>query len=299
MYRPPFIGALSRTRGALLLAASLASASISSGAPAPAPAPPAREATAEIRLAVTRTGGAREKLRPGDEKRLEEVIRKRLPILAAEGATLDYRSLDDLRIRVPAAQVTPSQLRMLTRVGRLEFRHLEDIQTSLNPRGDYMIDVLNIQGAQSESTFRFRDRRTNRPIPATDFLRRCPLLASNEDLFPGSASKISSGVLLAVRVQFTDPASRRLDRFMSKPGRMLATVLDGEMVGINAVQQRVKRGKRQKGEDEQIAGVDITGGYATELEADHLAVVLNSGALPAALSVVSTRVLTEEQRRGG
>jgi preprotein translocase subunit SecD len=249
--------------------------------------------TTEVKLAVDRARTDVKKLRPTDTKTLEEVLKKRAPMLGAKDGKVDVRSFDDIRVRVLADKVEPSQLRMLGRPGQLELRYLENVQTSLNPKARYYVDVLSIQ---DKTTIRFRDRETNLPVAAPEFVRRCPLILSNADLEPDSAKVVGSGLLMAVRVRFTPRATRRLEGFTGKPGRLLAVMLDGELLSINAVTRKVNSGKKggQKGDsDVDLSELDLSGGFGTAEEAGYLALVLNSGPLPFPLTVVSNAIVAE------
>ena len=251
----------------------------------------------EIRLSVDATKGKAAKLSEADVKRLAEVLEKRLPIFATMGGRVEVRSPSDIRMRVPGHEVLPSQLQFLTRIGKLEVRHLDEVRTSVNPGGRYFLDVRTISDVNGGApAIRFRDSRADRVIPGGEFLPRCPLVLSNEDLLPDSAQRVGNGALIGVRVQFNPKGSRRLERLMKKPGRLLAIALDGEIVSINAVTSRGtprKKGEADE-EEEEVQQIDILAGFNTPEEAVYLATVFNSGVLPAPIKVVSAKLAADE-----
>jgi preprotein translocase subunit SecD len=244
----------------------------------------------EVRLGVDRTRTDIRKLRPADQKAIQEVLAKRLPILAdrgGKGGIVQVNSFDDILARVPVDKVGEPQLEMFGRRGVLEFRHLDDVQTTLNPDGRYLLDIISIQ---NKPQIRFRDRKTNQPVTAEAFIPRCPLVVSQADIAPDSA-RAGEGSPPVVSIQFTDQGTKRLQGFASKPGRLLAMVLDSELLSINASVRKV-RGKK-KGSTEEVGQMDITGACASPTEANYLAVVFNSGALPCPLTVRSTKLVAE------
>jgi len=252
------------------------------------PAPAQQDFPMEVRLAVAPSAKGTIKLTTADEKQIEEVLKKRAPILSTGEGKVEVRGPDDIRVRVPASKLAKSQLDMFVRPGRLEFRHLEDVYTASSPRGRYELDVLNVQG---ESVLRFRERESRRLVQLPEFLRRSPLILSTADLEPGGAKMIRETTYIAVRVEFNKRATKRLASFMGKPGRMLAIVLDGELISVNAVSQRPP--KRKKGEAEELGIVDIGGGFGSAEEAQDLAVVFNAGVLPHPLKVLSHAITPE------
>ncbi|MFN3653129.1 MAG: hypothetical protein ACK47B_26410 [Armatimonadota bacterium] len=265
----------------------------------------------EIKLAVDTAALPPEQrgkaLKPEELKRIEEVLTKRLPIFAEMGGTVTAGSPTEIVVKAPSSAVSPDQLEFLRRQGLLEMRELKDLRTGIGSSDRYLLEVRRVEGGrESETSLRFRDTRSNRTLSVEEFLERCPRVADNSDLEPGTARLVSSGVLMAVRVELSQRATRRLSGFYKRPGRLLGVVLDGELVALNgALQPPPPKRKRKKGEpraegeerdereDEQRAQTDIMGGFGSEREARYLALVFNSGPLPRPLKVVSTKIIAE------
>jgi preprotein translocase subunit SecD len=251
----------------------------------------------ELRLAVDRTRVRVEKLRKGDASTLQEVLEKRVAALAGSSGVVEVKDQDEIRVRIPLEKVTPEQTRALTRPGKLEFRALEDVHSNLNPDGRYLIDVLSVQG---EAQLRFRDRRSGRPISSERVIAKSPLLFDNDDLEPDGAHVAGT---VFVRVRLNERATRRLRQFVKKPGRLLAIVLDGEILAINASVTPIeppRKSKRRKGQDRAVApqaeeedtvALDVPAPITKPEEANLLVGVLNSGVLPYPLAVRSQRVV--------
>ena len=253
--------------------------------------PPSPEADRFGPRPVTRSA-ASPALRAGDLdlKAIAAVLEKRLPILSLDPGEVEVVSPTDLRVRVPFARMSRGALKQFVRAGQLEVRRLDDIMTTLNPGGKYLIDTLNVNGAYS---LRFRDRRSNKVISAKEYALRCPLLADTGDMEPDSAHRVGEGVQMGVRVQLNERATKRLRDFQKKPGRMAAVFLDGELLSVNAVTEKFRPPKRKRNEprDETLDEIDITAGFGNSEEAGYLANVLNSGALPYPLKVVSQGIM--------
>ncbi len=262
----------------------------------------------EIRIGVDRNRVEVRRLGRADERRIGEVIQGRLPLFALEGGSVDVRSLDDVRLVVPVTQpATEFQLRALRRPGLLELRHLDEVQTSLNPKARYVLEYRQIvemvpvkigEGATARQVARpretsrigFRERDSNRPVSVLDVVSRSPLIASTDDILPGSAKVITDGPL-AVRVQFRVEATRRLSRFHEKPGRLLGIMLDGEMIGMVGSVPELAGARGKKATPRVVDSLDLPGTFAVPEEAGYLAVVLNSGALPVPITVLATRLI--------
>jgi preprotein translocase subunit SecD len=243
----------------------------------------------ELRLAVDQTRLPDAKKRRVDGKVLAAALAKRLPILSKEPGTVEFKAPDDIRVRLPGEAPGEIALQAFTRRAQLEFRDLDDVQSSFNPKGRYVIDFLTVQ---DQTSLRFRDRRTNRLVPTDRLLERCPLLASTADLVPDSTQPLGGGAILGVRVHFTDAAARRLTRFASRPGRLLVATLDGEIVAINGTAPQTG-GKKRREPVPKVEEMDIVAKVRSVEEAGYLAAALNAGALPYPVVVVSRGAVAE------
>lgn len=257
----------------------------------------------ELRLGVDRTRVKGDRFRAADEARLKAVLTRRLPMLADTGGSVEIASVDDIRVRAPVAKVEDVQVRALLRPALLEIRYLEGLRSTLNPDGRYLMDALTIQEAGGTRTaLRFLDTRSNTRMPAAQFLERCPLILTNADLTVDSAEAFGSGENNAVRIRFNEAGTKRLEGFMKKPGRLLAVVLDGDLITVNAVVQKVRRRKKEtkegegengKGGESEVGQIEIAGSLANEGEAAYLAMAFNAGALPVPLKLLGSRLVAE------
>jgi preprotein translocase subunit SecD len=250
----------------------------------------------DVQVALDTKALGTRKRSPDDLKRLEEVLVRRIPIftLAKDEGKVIVKSESDITIRIPADQVVEPQVAMLCRTGELELRHLEDLQTNLNPAGRYFLETVTVQGIETKTLTRFRDKRTNLPVPPERFLAQCPLIGTAADLEPDSAHRVGSGLQMSVRARFNEKVAKKLERFAGKPGRLLALVMDGQIISIHTLPAKMKqKGKRPPKESIDESGfgdVDILAGFGTEEEAQWLAVILNSGPLPLPIKAVSSKI---------
>jgi preprotein translocase subunit SecD len=265
-------------------------------------------AQTELKLGVDRTRVKVEKLGKTDMPTLQEVLEKRVAVVAGSEGEVEITDRDDIRVLVPLEKLTEHQVRVLTQPGRIEFRVLEDVHSNLNPDGRYLIDVLTVQ---DETTLRFRNRQTNQQVQTSTLLAKSPLLFDNADFAPEGAHLLGSSL---VRVRLNEKATSRLKQFLKKPGRLMAVVMDGEVLAINASVTPIapprsgKKKKKKKAEPEvvgaepaaeepdQNAGiVDIPGAFSKPEEAAQLAGMINAGMLPYPLTVRSRRIVAESQ----
>lgn len=266
-------------------------------------------AQTELKLGVDRTRVKVEKLGKTDAPTLQEVLEKRVAAVAGADGEVEVTDRDDIRVLVPLEKVTDEQVRVLTRPGRIECRALEDVHSNLNPGGRYLIDVLTVQ---NETTLQFRDRETNRQVQTSTLLAKSPLLFDNADFAPEGAHVVGNSL---VRVRLNERATGRLNQFLKKPGRLMAVVMDGEVLAINASVTPVappRRGKKKKKSEPSVAGVasaaeqteqntgliDIPGVFTKPGEAAQLAGMINAGVLPYPLTVRSRRIVAESQSSG-
>ncbi|MGV3722796.1 MAG: hypothetical protein ACO1SX_17975 [Actinomycetota bacterium] len=267
-------------------------------------------AQTELKLGVDRTRVKVGKLSKIDAPALQEVLEKRVAAGAGSEGEVEITDRDDIRILVPLEKLTDQQLRLLTQPGRIEFRALEDVYSNLNPGGRYMIDVLTVQ---DETTLRFRNRQTNQQVQTSTLLAKSPLLFNNADFAPEGAHLLGNSV---VRVRLNEKATGRLKQFLKKPGRLMAVVMDGEVLAINASVTPIapprSRKKRKKKAEPGVLGaepmaeepnpnagiVDIPAAFTRPEEAAQLAGMINAGVLPYPLTVRSRRIVAESQPSG-
>jgi len=253
----------------------------------------------ELKLGLDHTKVRADRVGKLDEAAISDVLDRRVSALSGGNGSVKVIGIDEIRVRVPLERMTDAQAQMLTRPGKLEFRSLDDVQTNLNPGGRYLINVLTIQG---KANMRFQDRRSNQPVETTKVVAKASLLFNNDDLEPNGAQAVGNGAL--VKARLTEKASKRLEEYLRKPGRMIAVVLDGEVVavsaGITTVTPRRKGKDKDRKKDAPIedkkpdpvgSEIDIPGGFSTPEEATLLAGVLNSGVLPFPLTVRSKQVV--------
>jgi len=256
----------------------------------------------ELKLGIDHTKVRVDKARKLDEAAIADVLERRISTLSGGTGRVKVVGIDEIRVRVPLERMNDAQAQMLTRPGKLEFRSLDDVQTNLNPDGRYLINVLTIQG---KATMRFQDRRTNQQVDTKKVVEKASVLFTNDDLEPNGALSVGNGVL--VKARLTEKASKRLEAYLRKPGRMMAVVLDDEVVaitaGITTVTKRPKGKKKDVKKDPEVeepkpepvgSEIDIPGGFSTPEEASLLAGVLNSGVLPFPLTVRSKTAVPVE-----
>lgn len=252
----------------------------------------------EIVLAVDTGKINGSQLRREDEQRIQAALQRRLRLFSGGGeGSVKFEGLSNIRMRVPSERVTPAQLQAIVRPMQLQVYHLEDLRTGQNPRGRYEISNISISGGrQEQSLTRFFDLKEQKPVQPAEFFKRCPLLLTTADVHPQGATVVTGSGLMAVRVQFTEAGTRRLESFLRKRGEVIGIVLDGQIISMSATTGEGRERKKRKGKDEEeeIPQLDILGGFNTPEEANLLAALFNTGALPVPLKVVTTRLIAEK-----
>lgn len=253
----------------------------------------------EIQLAVDASRTDTGELRRADEQRIEAALKRRLKLFTPGGeGSVKMEGFSNIKLLAPVERITPAQLQALVRPMQLQIYHLEGLRSSENPAGRYELSSLNIVGGgkQQQSAVRFFDLKERKPIQPAEFFKRCPLLLTTADVHPSGASVVSGNGLMAVRVQFNDAGTRKLERFLRKRGEILGVVLDGEIISMSANTGEARPRKKKKGDEEQeeIPQLDILGGFNSAEEATYLAALFNAGALPVPLKVIGTRLLGEK-----
>lgn len=220
-----------------------------------------------------------------DMERVRDVLENRVNSFGLSGADVRIKNTVDNKqqvlVTLPGVQDPQEALRRLTTVAQLEFRHLQDVQTTRNPSGRYKMDIVpgNPERGEPES-YTFVDTDTNKPVPQEEVLKDAPIIVRGGDLLPTSKPEINpQNGQPYITFEFNSTGAKVFGDFTSNNvGEILAVVLDKKIISAPNINEPITGGKGQ-----------ISGGFATMVEARLLSNLLNSGALPIALKPAETQ----------
>jgi len=196
-----------------------------------------------------------------------ETIRRRIDALGTTEPNIQRQGVDRVLVQVPGLQ-DPERLKdLLGQTAKLTFQLVdqsmapEEAQTNRPPPGSA---VYPGAGSASQEQYLLKRRA----------------IISGEDLVdsqPGFDQRTNEPI---VTFRFNSSGARRFgDVTADNVGRPFAIVLDGEVISAPVIQEPILGGTGQ-----------ISGDFSVE-EANNLAILLRSGALPASLTILEERTV--------
>ena len=128
----------------------------------------------------------------------------------------------------------------------------------------------------------FRDKASGNPIPSAEVRRRSQRIVSGTDIKPTARAGNDDRSQAAVFFELQGPGSTRFGQITAQNvGRIMPIFLDERCISAPNINSAITGGSGQ-----------ISGGFKTIKEAQDLALLLNSGALPAPIDVVENRTVS-------
>ena len=198
-----------------------------------------------------------------------EVVRRRIDELGTREPTIQRQGEDRILLQVPGERDPAALRRLLGQTAQLTF-HMVDMGTSAAEvrRGDASAGLMVVPSAQE----------TEAGEPVTDWVLRRRVELSGENLTDAQPSFQENQPVVSFRFD-TSGARKFADITTENVGRLFAIVLDDEVISAPRIQEPITGG----------SGV-ISGDFTVE-EANELALLLRSGALPAPLAVLQERTV--------
>lgn len=202
--------------------------------------------------------------------RTVEIIRSRVDKLGVSEPQIQSQGNSRIVVQLPGLKDPQKAVEVVGTTARMEIRLLPE---SLTP--DY----------SNPDNITFRDAKTGAPVPSSVARERSELVVEGEDVKPtttaGPAGDMSSK--MAVSFELQGDGSRRfadVTRKVAGKDRIIPIFLDERCISAPTVETPITGGHGQ-----------ISGNFTID-EARQLALLLNSGALPAPIDVVENRTVS-------
>ena len=198
-----------------------------------------------------------------------EVVRRRIDELGTREPTIQRQGEDRILLQVPGERDPAALRRLLGQTAQLTF-HMVDLGTSPAEvrGGDASAGLMVVPAAETDETGE----------PVTEWVVRRRVELSGENLTDAQPSFQDNQPVVSFRFD-TSGARKFADITSENVGRLFAIVLDDEVISAPRIQEPITGG----------SGV-ITGDFTVQ-EANELALLLRSGALPAPLTVLQERTV--------
>jgi preprotein translocase subunit SecD len=206
-------------------------------------------------------------------QRALEIIRNRIDQFGVSEPEITLQGMGQILVQLPGIRDPERAKRLIGQTALLEFKLLDEegnIDEALKgniPPGDIILYQRSVD-------------------PKTGAVRRIPFLLKEKTLMTGEFIKDARVSLESqfhepyVSFELTDVGAKLFEHITStNVGKRLAIILDNNVYSAPEIRERIPGGRGQ-----------ITGRFTTE-EANDLAVVLKSGALPAPVEILEERTV--------
>jgi preprotein translocase subunit SecD len=202
-----------------------------------------------------------------------EIIRNRIDQFGVSEPEITLQGTDQILVQLPGVRDPQRAINLIGQTALLEFKLLDEegnIDEALKgniPPGDMILYQRSVD-------------------PQTGAVRRIPFLLKEKTLMTGEFIKDARVSLDSqfhepyVSLEFTDVGAKLFEQITgANVKKRLAIILDNNVYSAPEIRERIAGGRAQ-----------ITGRFTTE-EANDLAVVLRSGALPAPVKILEQRTV--------
>jgi protein-export membrane protein SecD len=198
-----------------------------------------------------------------------EVVRRRIDELGTREPTIQRQGEDRILLQVPGERDPAALRRLLGQTAQLTF-HMVDLGTTPSEvrAGDASAGLMVVPAAEE----------TEAGEPVTEWVLRRRVELSGENLTDAQPSFQDNQPVVSFRFD-TEGARRFADITSENVGRLFAIVLDDEVISAPRIQEPI------------TGGSGVISGDFTVQEANELALLLRSGALPAPLTVLEERTV--------
>jgi protein-export membrane protein SecD len=203
--------------------------------------------------------------------RTVEIVRSRVDKLGVSEPVIQKQGTSRIIVQLPGINDPERAVEVIGTTARMEIRLLPE---TLRP--EYS-DPSNIQ---------FRDVATGAVVPPVVAKERSELIVPGEDVKPTTTAAFAGDISNepAIFFELAGESSARfaqVTRQVAGKGRYIPIFLDERCISAPTVQSAITGGKGQ-----------ISGGFKSLEEARQLALMLNSGALPAPIDVIENRTVS-------
>jgi protein-export membrane protein SecD len=201
-----------------------------------------------------------------------EIVRARVDSLGVSEPLIQAQPPDRIIVQLPGIRDPESAIRTIGTTAQM--------QILLLPQ-----DLVPVQDPSDLNNTLFRDQSgRGNIVSGEDVLRRSEIIVRGTDVKPNTTAGFSEGGAPAVFFELQGQGSQRfadVTRQVAGKGRYIPIFLDQRCISAPTVESPITGGSGQ-----------ISGGFKTIQEARDLALLLNSGALPAPIDVVENRTIS-------
>jgi len=202
--------------------------------------------------------------------RTVEIVRSRVDKLGVAEPQIQAQGTDRIIVQLPGVKDPEKAVAVIGTTAQMEIRLLPE-------------DITPMQDPSDPGTTLFRDSKTNNPIPSNQVRERSELIVSGKDVKPTTTAGFAQGQEPAVFFELQGDGARKFSQVtgaVAGKNRYIPIFLDERCISAPTVNDRIS-GSGQ-----------ISGGFKDVEEARSLALLLNSGALPAPIDVVENRTVS-------
>jgi preprotein translocase subunit SecD len=198
-----------------------------------------------------------------------EIVRSRVDRLGVSEPQIQSQPPDRIIVQLPGIQDPQQAVATIGKTAQMEIR--------LMPQNA----VPATDPANPDVTV-FRDQASGQPISYEQIKATFPIIVSGADLKPNARSGFDQNGRPAVFFELQANAARKFAEATTiNKGRLMPIFLDERCISAPSINEPITGGSGQ-----------ISGGFKDLKEAGDLAVLLNSGALPAPIDVVENRTVS-------
>ncbi|MDF2441316.1 MAG: preprotein translocase subunit SecD [Abditibacteriota bacterium] len=203
--------------------------------------------------------------------RTVEILRSRVDSLGVSEPQIQKQGTDRIIVQLPGVNDPQKAIEVVGKTAQMTIRLLP---AELEPAEDTS-DPTN-------SATIFRDKATGNIVPNTEVLKMAPVIVNGDDVKPTSRVGYDEGGAPAVYFELKGEGANRFGEQTAKNiGRFMPIFLDERCISAPTIRSAITGGSGQ-----------ISGGFADLDEARSLALLLNSGALPAPIDIVENRTVS-------
>jgi protein-export membrane protein SecD len=201
--------------------------------------------------------------------RTVEIVRSRVDSLGVSEPQIQKQEPDRIIVQLPGVNDPKRAVEVVGRTAQLEIRLLpQEIDATPDP-------------SDPNNTL-FRDRATGNPISSLAAKERSQPIVSGSDVKPTSRASLDQTGEPAISFELQGAGSTRFGQVTAQNvGRTMPIFLDEKCISAPTIRSAITGGNGQ-----------ISGGFKNLEEARDLALLLNSGALPAPIDVVENRTVS-------
>ncbi len=201
--------------------------------------------------------------------RTVEIIRSRVDTLGVSEPQIQKQVPDRVIVQLPGVNDPQQAIEVVGQTAQMSIRLLP---TELEPAAD----------PTDPNNTLFRDKQTGNIVPIEQVIERSPLMVGGDDVKPTSQVGYDEAGQPSVSFELQGEGSRRFaEQTARNIGRFMPIFLDQRCISAPTIRSAITGGSGQ-----------ISGGFENIQEARDLALLLNSGALPAPIDVVENRTIS-------